>query len=52
MTDCEREGILGGYRLNPVVEEFMLEMHNGHYGVGALTPEVVATVQKITQDMV
>ena len=51
MTDCEREGILGGYRLNPVVEEFMLEMHNGHYGVGALTPEVVATVQKITQDM-
>jgi hypothetical protein len=52
MTDCEREGILGGYRLNPVVEEFMLEMHNGHYGVGALTPEVVAAVQKITQDMV
>jgi hypothetical protein len=30
----------------------MLEMHSGQYGVGALTSEVVAAVQKITQDMV
>jgi hypothetical protein len=53
MTDCERDGILGGYRLNPVVEEFMLQMHhNGHYGVGALTPEFVAAVRTITQEMV
>jgi hypothetical protein len=48
----ERVFLAVGYRLNPVVEEFMLEMHNRHYGVGALTPEVVAAVQKITQDMV
>jgi hypothetical protein len=52
MKDCEREGILGGYRLNPVVKEFMLEMHNGHYGVGVLTPAVIAAVRIITQDMV
>ena len=51
-TDSEREQLLGGYRLNAVVDHFMTEMSQGHFGEGALTPEVIAVVSNLTQDIV
>ena len=51
-TDSEREQLLGGYRLNSVVDHFMTEMNEGRFGEGALTPEVIAVVSNLTQDIV
>ena len=51
-TDSEREKLLGGYRLNSVVDHFMTEMSEGRCGEGALTPEVIAVVSNLTQDIV
>ena len=51
-TDSEREELLGGYRLNSVVDHFMTEMSEGRFGEGALTPEVIAVVSNLTQDIV
>ena len=51
-TDSEREQLLGGYRLNAAVEHFLTEMSQGNFGVGAFTPEVIAVVSNLTQDIV
>ena len=51
-TDSEREQLLGGYRLNAAVEHFMTEMSQGNFGEGAFTPEVIAVVSNLTQDIV
>ena len=51
-TDPEREQLLYGFRLNDVVDHFMTELSQGRFGEGALTPEVIAVMPNLTQNIV